>query len=109
MVKRTEATPTQKEIDAAIEQSAEFIQSQEEPPESHPKPTTPSSSEVEAAVEQSAEFLETQGVSTTGTGAATPVSAGTTAPGSAPVYAGRDKSQDAAPVFESPIPDRPKE
>lgn len=109
MVKRTEATPTQKEIDAAVEKSADFLQQQEEGPESHPKPTTPSAAEVEAAVEQSAEFLESQGVTTTGTGAAAPVSAGTTAPGAAPVYAGRDKSMDAAPVFESPVPDRPTE
>lgn len=110
MVKRTEAKPTQSEIDAAVQQSAEFVQSQEEPPESHPGPTTPSSAEVEAAVEQSAEFLQSQGVTTdTSTSAAAPVSAGTSAPGAAPVYAGRDKSMDASPVFESPVPDKPKD
>jgi hypothetical protein len=111
MVKRTEAakssTPSQKEIDEAVEKSGDFLEEQAQPPESHPKPTTPSSSEVEAAVEQSAEFLEEQGVTTTG--AAAPVSAGTNAVGAAPVYAGRDKSADAAPVFETPIPDRPKD
>lgn len=113
MVRRTEAsktsTPSQKEIEAAVEKSAEFIEQQNEPPEAHPKPTTPSNAEVEAAVEQSAEYLESQGYPTDSSSAAAPVSAGTTAVGAAPVDAGRDKTQDASPVFESPVPDRPKD
>jgi hypothetical protein len=59
---RTTATSLpKKEVDAALEQSAEFIQQQSQPPtDVHPKPTTPSSAEVDAALEQSAEFMESQ-------------------------------------------------
>jgi hypothetical protein len=102
-------TPSQKEIDAAVEQSAEYLESQETP-EQKPVlgPTTPSKAEVESAVEKSAEYLEEQGVPVDRSSAATPVSSGTPSVGAAPVSAGRDKSKDASPVFESPIPDRPK-
>lgn len=109
--KSTSSEPSQKEIDAAVEQSAEYLESQETP-ETKPvtRPTTPSAAEVEAAVEKSADYLEEQGVPVDRSAqAATPVSAGTGAVGSAPVDASRDKSMDAAPVFETPIPDRPKD
>lgn len=105
------SSPSQKEIDAAVEQSAEYLESQETP-DTKPvtRPTTPSKAEVEAAVEKSADYLEEQGVPVDrSAAAATPVSAGTSGVGSAPVDAGRDKSQDAAPAFESPIPDRPRD
>lgn len=106
-------TPSTEEVDAALEQSAEFLQQQEEPPtDVHPKPTTPTAAEVDSALEQSAEFLESQGVTTNVTTTdAAPVSAGTATPSldAAPVYGGRDKTQDAAPVFSAPTPDRPAE
>ena len=116
------STVTKKEVAAAVEQSAEFLEQQAAPPtDVHPKPTTPSKAEVESAVEQSAEFLRSQGVATTdaapvaanrdkGTDAA-PVAAGGANPGlaAAPVYGGRDKTQDAAPVFSAPVPDKPAE
>lgn len=121
-VQKPANAPSQKEVEAAIEQSAEFLQQQAEPPSDvHPKPTTPSKTAVEAAVEQSAEFLESQGVavdtSTSATTArdlaqdAAPVSAGgrDTALDAQPVSGARDKTQDASPVFSSPIPDAPRE
>lgn len=114
-------TPSKADVNAAVEQSAEFLAAQSEPPSDvHPGPTTPTKAEVKAAVEQSAENLEGQGViidtSTAGAppagpASAAPVAAGgnDAARGSAPVPAGRDRSMDAAPVFESPIPDRPRD
>lgn len=116
------STVTQKEVAAAVEQSAEFLEQQAAPPtDVHPKPTTPTQAEVESAVEQSAEFLQSQGVATSdaapvaasrdkGTDAA-PVSAGGANPGldAAPVYGGRDKTQDASPAFSAPVPDKPAE
>lgn len=114
-------TPSKAEVDAAVEQSAKRLEAQAEPPSDvHPGPTTPTKTEVKAAVARSAENLEGQGViidtSTAGAPPASPASAapvsagGTDAPrGAAPVPAGRDRSKDAAPVFESPIPDRPRD
>lgn len=111
-------TPSKAEVDAAVEQSAEFLAAQSEPPSDvHPGPTTPAKAEVEAAVAQSAEHLEGQGVTvdTTTAGAAptnaAPVSAGGTNStlAAAPVDASRDKRQDASPVFEAPVSDRPRD
>lgn len=113
-------TPSAKEVEAAVEQSAEFLAQQAAPPsDAHPKPTTPSKAEVEEAVEQSAQFLQMQGVDTDVAPTetrdkgvdASPVSAGGTNPGldAAPVYAGRDKTADASPVFSAPVPDKPAE
>lgn len=111
-------TPSQKEVDAAVEQSAEFLAQQAEPPSDvHPRPTTPSKAEVSEAVEQSAQFLEEQGVSTdTATPEArvvdaAPVAAVSVNPGvdASPVYGGRDKSADASPTFSSPVLDKPAE
>lgn len=60
-VARSSGAPTKKAVAAAVQQSAERLAAQAEPPtDVHPKPTTPSTSEVDAAVEQSAEFLQTQ-------------------------------------------------
>lgn len=113
-------TPSAKEIESAVEQSAEFLAQQAEPPSDvHLKPTTPSKAKVEEAVEKSAQFLQTQGVDADvaptetrekGMDAA-PVSAGGSNPGldAAPVYGGRDKSADASPVFSAPISDKPAE
>ena len=114
-------TPSQKEVDAALEQSAEFLAQQAEPPtDVHPKATTPSSAEVDAALEQSAQFLEQQAAAPTDvhpkptTPSSSEVEAAveqakenleaegtlvTTDAGAAtPVSVGRDASRDAAPV-----------
>lgn len=117
-----------KQVEAAVEKSAEFLESQAAPPtDVHPKPTTPTKAEVEAAVARSAEHLEGQGfpVDTSASGvspaakqaavvsppSAAPVAAGLANPSlsAAPVSGARDKTQDAAPVFSAPVPDKPKE
>lgn len=117
-------TPSSSEVEAALEQSAQFVQEQSaEPTDVHVNPTTPSKADVQAAIEQSAEHLESQGVTVdpSSSGAvlsarnlsqdSAPVSA--VGPDSAlaarPVSAGRDKSQDASPVFSAPVPDKPQE
>ncbi len=108
-------TPTAKEVEAAVEQSAEFLQQQEEPPaDVHPKPTTPTKAEVESAVEQSAEYLQESGQVAVSESRdkgqdAAPVSAGGTNPGldATPVSGARDKTMDAAPVFSAPTPSSP--
>lgn len=116
MPPRRRTEPTQKEVDVAIEQSAQFLEEQSQPDEVHPGPTTPSNAEVDAAVEQSAQFLEQQSEppSDVHPGPTTPSKAeveaaveqsaqtleaqgvavvtDTSAPG------GRDLAQDAAPV-----------
>lgn len=113
-------TPSTKAVEAAIEQSAEYLAQQEEPPsDTHPKPTTPSKAEVEEAVQQSAQFLQTQDVDANVAPTETrdkavdaaPVSAGGFNPGldAAPIYGGRDKTADASPVFSAPISDKPAE
>lgn len=123
-VEKTETTrpitPSAKEIEDSVEQSAEHLAQQSEPmSDGHHKPTTPSNAEVEEAVEQSTRFLQTQGTDadvapteTRDKGAdAAPVSAGGANPGfdAAPVYGGRDKAADASPVFSSPVLDKPSE
>lgn len=114
-------TPSQKEVDAAVEKSAEFLEQQAEPPEAHVKPTTPTKAEVEAAVSQSAEYLQEQGVAVdTSTHAssgrdktmdAAPVSAGgmNSTLAASPVSGARDKTMDASPVFSAPVPDAPRD
>lgn len=111
-------TPSAKEVEAAVEQSAAFLAQQEEPPSDvHPKPTTPSTAEVEEAVEQSAAYLQSQGVDVAPDETrekvmdAAPVSAGGRNPGldASPIYSGRDKTADASPVFSAPISDKPAE
>jgi hypothetical protein len=113
MPTRKEASPSKKDVDAALEKSAEFLEQQAEPPSDvHIESTTPSKKEVEAAVEKSVENLESQGVKTdSAVSDATPVSAGGTNAASAatPVDASRDKTQDASPVFESPVTSKPRE
>lgn len=108
--------PSAKEVEAAIEQSAEHLEAQASPPDDiHPKPTTPSKAEVEEAVAKSAEHLETTGHIVTvesrdKTMDAAPVSAGgrdhsLDAPA---VSADRDKTMDSPPVFSSPVSSTPK-
>jgi hypothetical protein len=53
-------TPSKKEVDVALEQSAQFLEEQSQDVQSHPGPTTPSNAEVDAALEQSAQHLEQQ-------------------------------------------------
>lgn len=114
-------TPSQKEVDAALEQSAQNLAQQAEPPaDVHPTPTTPSAAEVDAALEKSAEFLEQQAAapsdvhpkpttpSQAEVDAAVEQAKGnleaqgslvaTDAGAATPVSVGRDASQDAAPV-----------
>lgn len=60
------SAPSQKEIDKALEKSAQHIEEQSAPPtDVHPQPTTPSQAEVEAAIEKSAEHLEEQAAAPT--------------------------------------------
>jgi predicted P-loop ATPase len=102
-----------KQVEAAVEKSAKFLEKQAEPPaDVHPKATTPSKAEVEDAVEKSADHLRAQGVPVdSSAAAATPISAGGTDASLAaqPVDAGRDKTQDASPTFSAPVPNSPKE
>ena len=108
-------TPSAKQVEAAVEKSAEYLEQQAAPPaDIHPKPTTPSKAEVDAAIEQSAERLTASGEIVTleardKTMDAAPVAAGGANPGldAAPVSAERDKTQDASPVFASPTLERP--
>lgn len=117
---RARRHPTKKAVAAAVEKSAEHLAAQEAPPtDVHPKPTTPTKAAVEEAVQRSAEHLEQQGQrvdpSTLPPRSSAPVNAAPVSAGgsssvtaSAPVYGGRDKTKDAAPVFNAPISDKPK-